>query len=216
MTADIKQFSDIVRTEHSNLPLVAFEHSIGLGADASHVQNHGALLAGAILCGTLGAIPGLHQTRYATAIHELHAFAIGPDASLPSQFFGSLLVGFNAPFIANVPNPTGSELAKDRTRAPRPDAPLSRPPFRVAGLVCSPRRPPRFRPPAALCGGPCPSPRRRSSVGAPRMTGRAGVPRGGGSQWRRALCAAYVRAFRSAGYRPSRVDPNKRVNGVAR
>ena len=40
------------------------------------------------------------------------------------------------------------------TRAPRPDAPLSRPPSRVAGLVGSPRRPQRFRPPAAPCGGP--------------------------------------------------------------
>jgi alpha-beta hydrolase superfamily lysophospholipase len=52
MTADIKQLSDIIRTEQSNLPLVAFGHSMGSALTQSHVQNHGDVLAGAILCGT--------------------------------------------------------------------------------------------------------------------------------------------------------------------
>ena len=37
-------------------------------------------------------------------------------------------------------------------RATRPDVPFSRPLSRVAGLVCSPSRPQRFRPPRPPCG----------------------------------------------------------------
>jgi hypothetical protein len=33
----------------------------------------------------------------------------GADARVPSHVFGKLLAGFNAPFVENVPNPTGSE-----------------------------------------------------------------------------------------------------------
>ena len=109
MTADIKQLAEIARTEHPDLPLIAFGHSMGSALTQSHIQNHGDLLAGAILCGTLGAIPGLDDTQYATVIEQLHTLATGPDATLSSQFFGSMLVGLNAPFIADVPQPTGSE-----------------------------------------------------------------------------------------------------------
>jgi hypothetical protein len=37
----------------------------------SHIENHGDMLAGTILCGTLGAIPGLSEDRYETVIKEL-------------------------------------------------------------------------------------------------------------------------------------------------
>lgn len=39
----------------------------------------------------------------------MHALATGPEPHAPSKFFELLLVGLNAPFIANVPNPTGDE-----------------------------------------------------------------------------------------------------------
>ena len=66
-------------------------------------------IAGAVLCGTLGAIPGLTEDRYPTVIHELHTLATGPDAESVSQFFGGLLMQFNAPFVKGVSNPTGCE-----------------------------------------------------------------------------------------------------------
>lgn len=109
MTADIKQLADIIRTEYSSLPVIAFGHSMGSALTQSHIENHGDLLAGAILCGTLGAFPGLEGDRYDSVIQQLHALATGPDAAQPSEFFGALLVGFNAPFIGGIPNPTGSE-----------------------------------------------------------------------------------------------------------
>jgi alpha-beta hydrolase superfamily lysophospholipase len=109
MTADIKQLADIARTEHPSLPLIAFGHSMGSALTQSHIENHGDLLAGAILCGTMGALPGLDEDRYDSVIAQLHTLATGPDAAQPSQLFASLLVGFNAPFIAGIPNPTGSE-----------------------------------------------------------------------------------------------------------
>ena len=64
MTADIKQLADIIRTEYSHLPLVEFGHSMGSALTQSHIENHGNLLAGGILCGTMGAIPGLDEDDY--------------------------------------------------------------------------------------------------------------------------------------------------------
>ena len=46
MTADIKQLADIARAEHRDLPLIAFEHSMGSALTQSHIENHGDLLAG--------------------------------------------------------------------------------------------------------------------------------------------------------------------------
>lgn len=109
MTADIRQLSDIARTEHSSTPLIAFGHSMGSALTQSHIQNHGDLLAGAILCGTMGAMPGLDEAQYERAIQELHVLATGADARMPCQVLGKMLAGFNAPFVKNVPNPTGSE-----------------------------------------------------------------------------------------------------------
>ena len=109
MTADIKQLADIVKAEHPSLPLVAFGHSMGSGLTQSHIENHGGLLAGAVLCGTLGAIPGVSEDQYETVIQQLHTLATGPDADVPSQFFGGLLMQLNAPFVKDVANPTGCE-----------------------------------------------------------------------------------------------------------
>jgi len=109
MTADIKQLAELIRTEQDTLPLIAFGHSMGSALTQSHIENNGDLLAGAILCGTFGAIPGMSVERYQTAIKELHELATGADADKPSQFFGGLLGEFNAPFVKDVPNPTGCE-----------------------------------------------------------------------------------------------------------
>jgi alpha-beta hydrolase superfamily lysophospholipase len=109
MTADIKQLAEIARAEYPDLPLIAFGHSVGSALTQSHIQNHGDLLAGAILCGTMGALPGIDDSDYPSLIEDLHTLATGPDAAAPSEFFGSLLAGLNAPFIADVADPTGSE-----------------------------------------------------------------------------------------------------------
>jgi alpha-beta hydrolase superfamily lysophospholipase len=117
MTADIKQLADIARTEHPDLPLIAFGHSMGSALTQSHIENHGDLLAGAVLCGTLGAIPGLSEDRYETVIQQLHTLATGPDADAVSQFFGGLLVQFNAPFVKDVVKPTGCVSGRPATVA---------------------------------------------------------------------------------------------------
>ena len=109
MTADIKQLSDIARAEYPDLPLIAFGHSMASALTQSHIQNHGDLLAGAILCGTMGAMPGFDEAQYQNVIAQLHALATGDQANQPSQIFGGLLVALNAPFVENVANPTGSE-----------------------------------------------------------------------------------------------------------
>lgn len=109
MAADIKQLADIAQAENPGLPLIAFGHSMGSALTQSHVENHGDLLAGAVLCGTLGAVPGLAEESYQQVIGQLETLATGPDAMAPSQFFGSTLAEFNAPFVAAGATPTGSE-----------------------------------------------------------------------------------------------------------
>jgi alpha-beta hydrolase superfamily lysophospholipase len=109
MAADLKQLADVAHAEYPALPLIAFGHSMGSALTQSHIQNHGDLLAGAILCGTMGALPGFDDAQYEAAMQELHVLATGAQAAAPSQAFGALLVGFNAPFVTNIPKPTGSE-----------------------------------------------------------------------------------------------------------
>ncbi|MUL80237.1 MULTISPECIES: alpha/beta fold hydrolase [unclassified Mycolicibacterium] len=109
MTSDLRQLAELARAENPGLPLVAFGHSMGSALTQAHIEKHGDLLAGAVLCGTLGAIPGLGEDQYKTAIAQLHELATGPDAASPSQFFGGILMQFNAPFTAGVAHPTGCE-----------------------------------------------------------------------------------------------------------
>jgi alpha-beta hydrolase superfamily lysophospholipase len=109
MMADIHQLSDIARSELPALPLIAFGHSMGSALTQAHIQNHGDILAGAILCGTMGGVPTVDDAEYDEVIQKLYAEGTGADAQAPSQFFGELLTRFNAPFVRNVQNPTGSE-----------------------------------------------------------------------------------------------------------
>ena len=82
---------------------------MGSALTQSHMQNHGDLLAGAILCGTMGAMPGLDDAQYESVIQELRALRTGADARVPRHLFGKLLTGFSAPFAESVPALTGSE-----------------------------------------------------------------------------------------------------------
>lgn len=101
MTADIKQLADIARSENPGLPLVAFGHSMGSALTQSHIENHGDILAGAVLCGTLGAVPGLaDEESYREAMRQLKVLATGELAMAPSEYFGASLAEFNAPFVA--------------------------------------------------------------------------------------------------------------------
>ena len=105
---------EVQRTTPSRARYPGHDHRPGPGSSGylhlrSHIENHGDLLSGAILWGTLGAIPGLDEDRYDAAIQQLYTLATGPNANAPSPFFGQLLMGFNAPFTANVAYPTGSE-----------------------------------------------------------------------------------------------------------
>jgi alpha-beta hydrolase superfamily lysophospholipase len=131
MTADIKQLSDIARKEYPNLSLVAFGHSMGSALTQSHIQIDGDLLAGAILCGTMGALPGFDAAQYETAIHQLRVLATGAEARAPSQAFGALLLGFNAPYATDMSNPTGSEWQTSDAEEIRPfqNDPLCGKPF---------------------------------------------------------------------------------------
>jgi len=78
MTADIKQLADLARDENPRLPLIAFGHSMGSALTQSHIENHSDLLAGAILCGTLGAVPGADEDDYPGVIAQLQALRAGP------------------------------------------------------------------------------------------------------------------------------------------
>ena len=51
---------------------------MGSALTQSHIENHGDQLAGAILCGTLGAVPGLDEDAYDPAIQQLYTAATGP------------------------------------------------------------------------------------------------------------------------------------------
>ena len=85
MTADIKQLSDIAKTEYPDLSLIAFGHNMGSALTQSHIENHGDLLAGAILCGTMGAMPGINEAQYDNVIGQLHTVATAPRPSNPAR-----------------------------------------------------------------------------------------------------------------------------------
>jgi hypothetical protein len=91
MTADIKQLADLARDENPSLTAYRVRASMGSALTQAPIENHSDLLAGAILCDTLGAIPGVDEDHYPGVIAHPQALATGPDAKAPSQFFGNLL-----------------------------------------------------------------------------------------------------------------------------
>lgn len=109
MACDIEQLTEIVRAEHPSSPVIAFGHSMGSALTQLHIQNHGDLLAGAVLCGTFGASPGVTEQVYQLVIKQLGPLATGPDAMAPSAVYTSVLAAFNAPFVSGIADPTGCE-----------------------------------------------------------------------------------------------------------
>ena len=108
MTSDIRQVSDIARAENPNVPLIAFGHSMGSALTQSHVQNHGDLLAGAILCGTMGSFPGVDDAHYDAVIVDLRRQATGAKRTLPARSSGSCC-RTSTPRSSTFASPTGSE-----------------------------------------------------------------------------------------------------------
>ncbi|ALX14195.1 hypothetical protein P350_21720 [Burkholderia cepacia JBK9] len=105
MTTDIAQLSRLIGTQYPGLPLIAFGHSMGSALTQSHIQNHGNLLAGAVLCGTMGALPSVDGDT----LDQLKAVAHSAEGNHPAMLFGSVLQAFNAPFVAHGQPSTGCE-----------------------------------------------------------------------------------------------------------
>ncbi|UVZ93279.1 alpha/beta fold hydrolase [Enterobacter hormaechei] len=58
MLKDINQLTMIIKNEYLNIPIIAFGHSMGSVLTQSTIQNNGLSFDAAILCGTLGSLPG--------------------------------------------------------------------------------------------------------------------------------------------------------------
>lgn len=105
MTSDIAQLSRMIGMQYRDLPLIAFGHSMGSALTQSHIQNHGSLLAGAVLCGTLGALPGIDDDT----LEKLRVVAHSADGNQPAMLLGAVLQAFNAPFVHPGQPSTGCE-----------------------------------------------------------------------------------------------------------
>jgi alpha-beta hydrolase superfamily lysophospholipase len=89
MTADIKQLADLARDENPGLTAYHVRASMGSALTQSYIENHSDLLAGAILCDTLGAIPGVDEDHYPGVIAHPQALATGPTPKRPASSSGT-------------------------------------------------------------------------------------------------------------------------------
>jgi alpha-beta hydrolase superfamily lysophospholipase len=105
MTSDIAQLSNMIKRQYPDLPLIVFGHSMGSALMQSHIQNNADLLDGAILCGTLGMLPGLDQAQ----IDQLKAEAYSAKHEEPSRLFAEMLHAFNQPYVKTGEISTGCE-----------------------------------------------------------------------------------------------------------
>jgi len=95
-TADMKQLLDIMHAENPNLPRFAFGHSLGSALTQGHIQAWGAMLKGAILCGTFGAFPGMSGSQLRDAAEAVRPLAFSADTSdKVSTLFLDLLNNLN-------------------------------------------------------------------------------------------------------------------------
>jgi alpha-beta hydrolase superfamily lysophospholipase len=116
MTSDVAQLSHLAKNRYPDLPLVAFGHSMGSALTQAHIQAHGDLLAGAVLCGTMGTLPGADDEMLA----KLEAIACSVEGNRPSAVMGDLLHKFNAPFVKAGQASTGCEwMTSDRAEIQR-------------------------------------------------------------------------------------------------
>ncbi len=104
IVGDIHQLAGKAASETPGLPLFILGHSMGSFLTQNYIEFYGNELAGAILTGTTGAMPGAEQML------PLLQGAAQADARQPSAPFAQMFVGFNAPF----PSKTGFEwLSRD-------------------------------------------------------------------------------------------------------
>ncbi|NTZ87283.1 lysophospholipase [Burkholderia metallica] len=117
MTSDIVQLSRLAKSRHRDLPLIAFGHSMGSALTQAQIQTHGNLLAGAVLCGTLGALPPV-VTDDTLATLEIAAHSA--EGNRPSALMGDVLQALNAPFVQADHPTTGCEwMTADQTEIQR-------------------------------------------------------------------------------------------------
>lgn len=98
MVKDMHQLTNIIKTAHPNLPLFLFGHSMGSFASQRYLMLHSKELTGAILSGSNGSDPLLHNIGFLVAKNEVRKQ--GRKASSPKMnqmSFGS----FNKPFKPN-------------------------------------------------------------------------------------------------------------------
>lgn len=93
MVRDLKEFSDLIRTEQPQLPLFLFAHSLGSLMAQQYLQSWSGELRGAILSGTLGTLAKLDER-----LAMIEPQAGGEMAERPSSVFTALLASFNKPF----------------------------------------------------------------------------------------------------------------------
>ena len=93
MVRDLRQLSDLARSEHPGVPLFLFAHSLGSLMAQQYLQQWGADLRGAVLSGTLGSLAKLDE-RLAMILPQ----AEGENAERSSPVFTALQAGFNKPF----------------------------------------------------------------------------------------------------------------------
>jgi alpha-beta hydrolase superfamily lysophospholipase len=90
---DCRQLAEMMQQENPGLPLFFFGHSMGSLIAQGYIQQWGAGLQGVILSGTFSGLPGIDQIMPLVA-----ALGTGEAADQPSEIFGQMFAGFNAPF----------------------------------------------------------------------------------------------------------------------
>lgn len=106
MVKDLKLISDHIRSEHPDLPLFLFGHSMGSFLAQRYIQLWGEGLAGVIFSGTTGSLGDVNAT-----IAALEQLVQAQGRDVPCELFGQMFAGFNAAFE---PVKTGFEwLSRD-------------------------------------------------------------------------------------------------------
>ncbi|MBD5634682.1 MAG: alpha/beta hydrolase [Candidatus Eremiobacteraeota bacterium] len=90
---DLAHVTLIAHEAHPGKALFFFGHSMGSVFAQRFIQLHGAYLAGAVLCGSFGAIEGLEGI-----LQMADAMAQGAGAAVPSALQPQMFAGFNAAF----------------------------------------------------------------------------------------------------------------------
>ncbi|MDT0317419.1 alpha/beta hydrolase [Streptomyces millisiae] len=107
VVADLHAVGEAARARVPGIPLVLFGHSMGSQLARDYAQEHGAGLAGLVLCGTFRSLPGC-ETESAAA--GLRAEIERGGRGAPSSFVSDLFARFNDPY----PHRTGFEwLSRD-------------------------------------------------------------------------------------------------------